>query len=250
MILLLVVGLLILALVFRLLGTAQRDRTKSLWSRLLLQICGVKVHLSFPQGQSRVPDTALIALNHVSWLDIFVLNTVVPATFVAKSEIRSWPVVGWLVAGAGTIFIERGSRHAVRRVNHEIRRRLERNEHVAFFPEGSTSNGFDLLPFHASLFAAALTDDPTNEDQLSQLILPVQPAVLRYFQDGLQSDRCAYIDHQTLVHSVMRIVSARGLSVELEFLPVITSLPPPMTRHAVAAKAEEQIRYAVRSRQG
>jgi 1-acyl-sn-glycerol-3-phosphate acyltransferase len=233
-------GLLTLMLVYRFFSNQQRATIKKNWSGVLLMLCGLRTHVIFSAHQQSVPRQALIALNHVSWLDIFVVNHVVPATFIAKSEIRSWPILGWLVAGAGTIFIERGSRHAVRRVNHEIKRRLEQEEHVAFFPEGSTSDGFSLLPFHSSLFAAALTDD----DQ-AYLTLPVQPAVLRYFEKDVRSARCAYIDHQTLVHSVVQILSTPGLSVELEFLPVIDSLAPPLTRHALAAQTEDQIRCAL-----
>jgi 1-acyl-sn-glycerol-3-phosphate acyltransferase len=241
---LILVGLLILVFAYRLFSQQRRDHIRCLWSRMLLEICGLKVALIDTRGTGQPlsgPASAqMIVLNHVSWLDIFVLNSVTPATFVAKSEIRSWPLIGWLVAGAGTVFVERGSRHKVRLLNHEITRRLQAGQRVAFFPEGKTTNGFGLLPFHTSLFAAAL-----HEDQSDQLMVPIQPAALRYFQDGQASDCCAYIDDQTLVGSMVRILTAAQLSVELEYLPEILTLPRPVTRHAVAAKAEAMIRQAV-----
>ena len=94
----------------------------------------------------------MIVANHVSWLDIFVINALDPCRFVAKAEIRSWPVMGWLAAGAGTVFIARGNRRELRHIFKGIVSVLAQGQRVAFFPEGTTSRQGEVLPFHANLF--------------------------------------------------------------------------------------------------
>jgi 1-acyl-sn-glycerol-3-phosphate acyltransferase len=237
---LLISGLLILFSVSLMVPHRQRARIRQRWSRRLLQVCGMRLALHGDlSSQDHVPPR-LVVMNHVSWLDIFVLNAFLPVTFVAKSEIRRWPIVGWLVSGTGTIFIERGNRHAVRHVNHEIRRRLSRQEHVAFFPEGTTSSGHDVLRFHTSLFGSVLYDETP-----AVLAATIQPIAIRYFQNAQKSLIPAYIDDDTLVGSILKILGARGLSAELTVLPPVVSLPDGTTRHELAAQLESQLRQAI-----
>jgi 1-acyl-sn-glycerol-3-phosphate acyltransferase len=236
-------GLLILFAGFRWLPLARQRAIKACWSRLVLRLCGVGRVVRRDHAAPLLERPCLIVMNHVSWLDIFVLNAVAPSTFVAKSEIRRWPLLGWLVADAGTIFVERGQRHAVRRVNHDIRRRIARGEQIAFFPEGTTTTGESILPFHTSLFASALHES-AHPVQVTQQ-LRVQPAIVRYRQHGAHSNIPAYVGNQTLVNSVWQILSAKGLTAELEFLRIIDELPAPVTRHALAAQAEAVILAAL-----
>src|SRR3546814_8318273 len=88
------------------------------WSRVLMRLCGVAVRI---KGEPKRSGPVLWVANHVSWVDIFVLNSIRPTSFVAKSDIRRWPVLGWLVAGAGTVFIERGNRNAIRAVTEQMK---------------------------------------------------------------------------------------------------------------------------------
>ncbi len=235
----LVAGLLILLFGYRWLPVGARSRIKQGWSRWLVSACGLRIQL-VRSATSPTPHPSFLVMNHVSWLDIFVLNAVLPATFVAKAEIRRWPLVGWLVAGSGTIFVERGSRHAVRRVNQLILKRLAAGERVAFFPEGTTTDGSGLLPFHTSLFAAAMVSD--GETFQSQVI---QPIALMYFQGDERTAVPAYIGDQTLVDSIVQILSTRDLSAQIHFLPVIDQIPTPVTRHVLAAESERRIRTAI-----
>lgn len=259
---LLLAGLLILFSVYRLLEPQHRRWIQQRWSQLLLRICGLTLRATGQWPKSQETTAHLVVMNHVSWLDIFALNAVMPVTFVAKSEIRRWPVVGWLVSGTGTIFIERGNRHAVRHVNHEIRRRIHRTESVAFFPEGTTSDGRDVVRFHTSLFAAAL-----HEEGKAVLAVPIFPVGIRYFQRGARSVIPAYTGDDTLVGSIVKILSHRGLSVELTGLSLIstvssaasdtgvdTGIAPAdtitrdtMTRHDLAASVEQRVGALVRS---
>lgn len=157
-------GLATCALLFPLAGSARRDRLVARWSRRLLGICRIEL------AQHGAPLAhALLAANHVSWLDIFVINAVAPSHFVAKAEIRAWPAMGWLAQRAGTIFIARGNRRDLRHTFKGIVDELERGQRVAFFPEGTTAAQGALLPFHANLFEAAV-----------DAAVPLQPLALAY----------------------------------------------------------------------
>jgi 1-acyl-sn-glycerol-3-phosphate acyltransferase len=158
-------GLATCALVFPWAGEALRDRMIERWSRQLLAICGVSVG---EVGGSPALAHAMIVANHISWLDIFVINALHPCRFVAKSEIRAWPVLGWLVDKAGTVFIARGNRRELRNIFKGMVAALEAGQRVAFFPEGTTAAQGQVLPFHANLFEAAVDSR-----------VPVQPYALR-----------------------------------------------------------------------
>lgn len=240
--LLLVSGLLTLFSVYPLTRSHTRARIRAAWSRLLLRACGVQLQCT-GQAVEGIITPVLVVMNHVSWLDIFVLTAVFPATFIAKSEIRRWPLVGWLVSGSGTIFIERGSRHAVRHVNQEISRRLLRGEHVAFFPEGTTSDGSTVRSFHTSLFAAAMPDHVPAVPGVAVL-----PAALTYMQSSRRSETAPYIDEQTLMNSMLRILRARGLSAQLHLLDLVPVDHAQTTRHALAAQVRERIDQVVQAR--
>ncbi|MEY3981417.1 MAG: hypothetical protein RLZZ281_286 [Pseudomonadota bacterium] len=239
MALLLLAGLAILAAVFPWASDRKRNHLKRSWSRWVIAAAGLRL-VSRPGTMHAPSRPTMIVMNHVSWLDIIVLNAVMPVTFVAKSEIRGWPLVGLLAARTGTIFIERGSRHAVRRVNHEIVHRIDRGEVVAFFPEGTTSDGRQVLPFHASLFAMAV---PNSEHQRSGAV--VVPMAILYRHRGHPTTQAAYIDDQTLVGSMVNILSLSGLEVILEALEPVTADATPDARHALAMQTREHIAQAV-----
>ncbi|MBU3724046.1 MAG: 1-acyl-sn-glycerol-3-phosphate acyltransferase [Burkholderiaceae bacterium] len=244
--LLLLFGLLILFSFYRFIPLAQRCAARRVWSRLLLAIGGVRLEVEKPRGL--IADSPmLVVMNHVSWLDIFVLNSVLPSTFIAKSEIRQWPLVGWLLMGADTLFIERASRHAVRHVNHRILERLRRGEHVAFFPESTTSDGTLVLPFHSSLFAMAVPRKKGGDESGTVLLAPprVLPVALRYFQYDAPSLIPAYIGEQTFLESVLAILTARGLSVRLRILEPMLPADAEITRQMLAQMAHRRVSAAV-----
>jgi 1-acyl-sn-glycerol-3-phosphate acyltransferase len=179
----------------------------------------------------------LWVVNHISWLDIFVLNCVRATAFVAKSEIRHWPLIGWLAAGAGTIFIERASRHAVHKVGHAMQAHFAREQAVGLFPEGTTSSGFDLLPFYANLFEPA-----------RKAATRIQPVALLYFHQGRRSDLAAFVGEQTLLESLWQVLSNSSLSIEIHFLPTLLEAgaesPPPRT--VLSRLAREALATVVR----
>ncbi|MEJ7806754.1 MAG: lysophospholipid acyltransferase family protein, partial [Telluria sp.] len=124
------VGLAACALYFPWVGKARRNGYVQRWSRVLLAICGVSVHQT--PGAPAL-EHAMIVANHVSWLDIFVINALHPCHFVAKSEIREWPLLGWLAAKGGTVFLARGNRRELRDTFKGMVAALQAGERVAFF---------------------------------------------------------------------------------------------------------------------
>ncbi len=188
------------AVMMRILGRSGRRVSVRVFARGVLFLCGVRFDR---QQAGELPSPCLVVSNHVSWLDIYVLHALEPMTFIAKSQIRSWPVIGWLVTAAGTLYIERGRRHAVHDVLHQAQRRCDLGERICFFPEGTTSEGHGLLKFHSNLFSLV--------ERRPDLL--VQPISIRYWQQGLASSVTAYVGEMTLVGSMLRIMRTPGLSV-------------------------------------
>jgi 1-acyl-sn-glycerol-3-phosphate acyltransferase len=201
----LVQGLATCALVFPWAGDAWRERLIRRWSARLLRIC--RVQLERVPGEDSLAH-ALIVANHISWLDIFVINAVHPCRFVAKAEIRAWPVVGWLVAQAGTVFIARGNRRDLRHIFKGLVDALAGRRRVAFFPEGTTASQGTLLPFHANLFEAAI-----------DAAVPVQPVALSYVDAaGAWHPAVDYTGDTTFVDSVLRIMQGEPVVARLACL--------------------------------
>jgi len=224
----LVIGLWTCAFVFPLTDAAGRERRIRRWSIKLLAICGVQLKISH-MGNTREPARALIVSNHVSWIDIFVINSLHPCRFVAKSDIRDWPLIGWLCEKVGTIFITRGRQRDVRRIYEGLVSSIRAGERVAFFPEGTTVAQGSLLPFHANLFEAAI-----------EAQVPIQPCALRYLdQTGRLHPAADFVGDMTFVQSLVAILQAGKIKAEL------TLLPPIETRSAhrrdLAAAARQTI---------
>jgi len=208
---------------------ARRVRIRR-WSRRLLHLLGIDIRMAGTLGSGR--GSVLVIANHVSWLDIFVLHAVGPVRFIAKAEIVRWPVVGRLVRGVGTLFIERARRHDTHRVNREVAAALAGGDIVAVFPEGTVTNGSKVLPFKASLLQPIV-------DARGAL----QPVAIRYrTRAGERSFVPAYHD-VSFMQSVWRICGARALVVDMVAMPLL----PAQDRHRreLAAAAEAAIREAV-----
>jgi 1-acyl-sn-glycerol-3-phosphate acyltransferase len=218
--------------VFPLVSDARRRHLVKRWSGRLLRILCVEARI---EGEIAREGNVLVVANHISWLDIFVLNTLQPARFVAKADLRRWPVVGWLIAGVGTLFIERDRRHDTHRVNRHVADVLAGGDVIAVFPEGTTSDGRGLLPFHTSLLQPIVDAEGH-----------VQPIAIRYrTPDGEHSDAPAYVGDTTFFESFWRVIGERELVVELH---VATALPARARhRRELSRAAEAAIRTALAS---
>jgi 1-acyl-sn-glycerol-3-phosphate acyltransferase len=227
----LVHGLIVASLMLPWLPKSGRDARKRRWSKKLLAILSVSVHEQHtPQ---KLPERCVLVLNHISWLDIFVINARSPATFIAKSEIRDWPIVGWLCTLVGTLYIERGRPSAARKATAAIVAELERGELIAVFPEGTTTFGRTLEPFHAALFQPAVDAGAT-----------LQPVALRYRdRAGAHTDAAGYVGETSFIESVWTIVSARHMVADLHFLPTVSARGH--TRRSLAERTEASIAAAL-----
>lgn len=223
-------GLLIVWLRFPSLDKAGRHQRIQWWSRKLLALLGVELQLS---GAGR-PGAKLVIANHVSWLDIAAMHAVLPeARFVSKADIKHWPVVGMLVRGVDTLFIERASKRDALRVVHQTAEALKNGDTVAVFPEGTTGAGPEPLPFHANLLQAAIATE-----------LPIQPVALRWHEPHERFSTAArFIGDTTLVQSLWRVVMARGLAVRIDILSAVATAHA--DRRALAEHLRQQIAAAL-----
>jgi 1-acyl-sn-glycerol-3-phosphate acyltransferase len=165
------------------------------WARGLLAILGVRLRV----GALRVAPGSLVVANHVSWLDAVVLRALVDARFVAKREVRRWPLLGWLLELNGTLFIERRPCRDLLRLNAEVAALLARGESVAAFPEGTSTDGAGVLPFKPALFEPAVRGGH-----------PVHAIALAY-GDGT----AAFTGETTLWHSLLAVAAIPRLVVEV-----------------------------------
>jgi 1-acyl-sn-glycerol-3-phosphate acyltransferase len=222
-------GIATTAFVFPLIGLPRRQALIRSWSEHLLRIMHIdaRVHGLPSEG---LPGNMLIVANHVSWLDIFVLNTVQPARFIAKAELRRWPLVGLMISGCGTLFIERERRREAHRVNDHAREVLAAGDTIAIFPEGTTTDGTTLLPFHGSLLQPVI-------DAQGHL----QPIAIRYLhRDGAFNDAPAYVGDTTFMASFWRVLGERAMVVEMTLTPALAA--GSRHRRELSREAEQAIR--------
>ena len=206
-----------------------RARLMRRWARRLLRGLAVDVHL---RGTPAAEATLLVA-NHVSWLDTYAIHTVEAARFVAKSEVGTWPVIGTIAERFGTIFIRRGCFRSAARTVGALAEALCRGESVAAFPEATTSDGRDLLPFFPAMFQAAVLTGAR-----------VQPVALRYRdRDGRHSSAAPFIGEMSVADSLRLLLREPRLTVEVTFCAPID--PYGLTRRELAIRSRGAIATAL-----
>lgn len=198
-------GAAVLAVVFPRASQAERERLLRWWATKLLRVLGIGLVID---GVAPRPGGVLIIANHVSWLDIMAITAVRPVRFISKIEVGRWPLVGWLVTRAGTLYIERGNRRDTVRVMHHMAQALQQGDALAVFPEGTTSDGHGVLPFHGNLLQAAIST-----------ATPIQPIALRYSDPHHRvSPAVAYVGDTSLLQSLWWVVCASGVQVHVSVL--------------------------------
>jgi 1-acyl-sn-glycerol-3-phosphate acyltransferase len=226
-------GLFIVTVVFPRLSEVQRQQHIGRWSRRVLRAMGVALRA---QGQLG-PGAKMLVANHVSWLDVMVLHALCPqARFVAKSEVRYWPLIGRLVVGAQTFFVERTRPQQARQTVAAITAALRTGATVVVFPEGTTTNGHSVLPFRSSLLQAALVGATV-----------VRPVALRYSDahEHLSRD-VPYIDNDTLLGSLWRTARAEQLVAEVRVLPALAGADA--DRRVLAVALRDAVQAALRGK--
>jgi len=181
------------------------------WSRKLLRILAVH-----PVVEGALPDwdgPVMVVANHISWLDIFVISSVRATRFIAKREIRDWPVVGWIVEKSGTLFLEREARRDLARMAEQVHEALARHDCVGLFPEGTTTEGDRLLKFHGSLFEPAIRNAAR-----------IVPVLVRYeMPDGSPCANASFAGEITFMQCLARIVRERSMVARIAFLEPVAA---------------------------
>ena len=198
-------GLGTIVFVFPRLSPPRRRERVQAWSRRVLEVLDIAVLV---RGEPPRHGPVLLVANHISWLDILVIHAAQYCRFVSKSDVKSWPLIGTLATGAGTLYIERASRRDALRVVHHMAASLKAGDVLAVFPEGTTSDGVSLLPFHGNLVQAAISAGA-----------PVQPVALQ-FRDaatGANSISPCYVGDDTLAGSVWRTLTGPRITAVVSF---------------------------------
>lgn len=175
------------------------------WSKKTLGLMGVVVRLKSMSNANDTP--SLLVANHVSWLDVLVIQSLQPSVFIAKKEVGQWPVVGAIAKACGVVFVDRGSPSSAKKMVDDVANALHHGYRVAGFPEGTSSEGFTVSLFHANLFEAAIHRQ-----------VDVLPIALRYVDKdtGDLSSTAAFVGEMGFVDSLHRILSAQTITVDVQ----------------------------------
>lgn len=197
------------------------------WGLSICRILNIQVTV---HGKIPRPPFFLVS-NHLSYADVWVLFSVLRGTFIAKSDVKKWPVIGWIIATSGILFVDRSRRMDVKRVNEEISRSITDSQGVILFPEGTTSPGDDVLPFRSPLLHYP-----------AQKQMPVHTVAIHYTSKDVHFTAREYIcwwDDTPFAHHVLRMMRLKGSVADLYFgeEPVSDS-----DRKTLTAKVESQIR--------
>ena len=225
-------GLALVTFRFSGLALAPRQRLIGQWSARLLHILGVRLSVSGTWLPGEQP--AMLVANHVSWLDIYVLNALCPSHFVAKSEIAHWPLLGPLARKSGTVFIERARKRDILRVNAALTELLREGARIAVFPEGTTSAGNTVLPFRPALLQAAVNCGA-----------PVCPIALRYERiDGSLCAEAAFTGDTSFAAALWQVLKQPAIRVHLQVFPAAQGAPI-AERKALARDAQRCVARAL-----
>ena len=201
------------------------------WSQSLLSMLNVQMRVLAQHGLQH-HEGQLILANHISWLDVFVINASTPARFVAKSDVAAWPLIGWMVRRSGTLFIRREYRRDTSRANQMVTNCLRGGERVTVFPQGTSTNGTEPVHFHSAMVQTAI-DAQCN----------VQPLSIRYLDDaGRILTKVAFTGDMTFAASMWQILCVSRFTVIVTYLPTLACIGA--TRREVAKQAEVAVNAA------
>ncbi len=205
----------------------QQEHIIQFWCKKLLSIFQIKVEIRGLEDYLVNQKKYLMVANHISWMDIIVIQSIKPSIFVAKSDVASWPLFGWVAQMTGTIFIKRDKVSDIKKALKKIKRRLIKRS-VCIFPEGTSTNGRYLLPFKSNLFQASIDTHKS-----------ILPFCLRYEQNDMYTDKVAFVDDMSLVDSIVSIKQEKDIKAVVEILQPIR---PRFNRKELASYAHEMIR--------
>jgi lyso-ornithine lipid O-acyltransferase len=208
------------------------------YHRAVCALLGVRVHLS---GASIAPGPVLLVSNHISWLDIPVLGSIAPLSFVAKREVATWPFISLLAKLQRTVFIDRTRRSSVAETRRQILARLMAKERVILFAEGTSSDGNQVLPFKSSLFAAIEPSEQNGNGHLIQTVAIVYTRVHGLPMNRQQRPAVAWYGDMDMLSHAWGVLKAGPLDVQVRLgEPVAMSAVG--DRKKLAVHAYERVR--------
>jgi 1-acyl-sn-glycerol-3-phosphate acyltransferase len=171
-------------------------------ARIVMGFLGIRLEIT-----GKPPERGLLVSNHLSYLEVLIFGAALPCYLVSKAEISRWPFFGPLARAGGTLFVDRGSRASAELVTEQIAERLRGTVPVLFFPEGTSTDGSQLLRFHSRLFTPAVAAG-----------VPVTAAAVRYvLEDGSpERELCWFGDDAFLTH-FWKVLGSPNFSAELRF---------------------------------
>ncbi|MDJ0832518.1 MAG: lysophospholipid acyltransferase family protein [Gammaproteobacteria bacterium] len=197
------------------------------WLKLCALIFGCRIQVSSDNRQALTDiEGSLIVANHISWLDILVLGGLFNVRFLSKSEIRGWPFVGWLSAASGTLFIERGRGSEIS--NTLITEALRQGDNVLIFPEGTTTDGVSVKPFHPRLFKSAISAQK-----------PVTPVMISYLHRHQPNTGIAWDDDTSFMTTLWHIIGSWRTDVQVHCFAEQSSAVE--SRKELAKRCHQQI---------
>lgn len=206
-------GLLISGAVLPLVNKPQRAWLIQWWCKHLLAAFNIKVvRTGFVPDSKPYPTKTMFVGNHISWSDIHALSSTLPLRFIAKSDIKHWPVFGYLAIKCNTLFIDRSKKRDAKRMIDAAVESLHQGDNLCLFPEGTTTDGTKMQPFKTSLIQAAIEAEAT--------IWPV--AIFYPNEQGQANTKASYADDTTLPESMQNILAQKQPVVELHFLKPIS----------------------------
>jgi len=185
------------------------------WMKVLAFLIGLKIHVT---GK---PVEGLLAANHISWMDIIGLDTIIASRFVSKDDVLRWPIIGLLPKWSGTFFLKRGSAAAVSRLNNEIQHALTESSTVAVFPEGATQDGRKVHRFFSAILQAGIDAE-----------VPVQAVAIRYVRNGKRDEVASFVGNISFPAHVLNILKVASTNVFFHFCDPI--MAKGMTRKELA----------------
>lgn len=188
-------------------GERLDQMTIRLWSVLMMRAFGMRVL----RHGTPLPGAALFVANHVSWIDIILLDSQRVVGFVAKSEIERWPVIGWLASRGGTIYHHRGNNESLHGVMHQMLLLLQNGSPVGVFPEGRTCSGESINVFHARIFQPAVLAN-----------VPAQPVALKYGERGSAQTLVAFRPRENFLQNFWRMLGEPSRLAEVHFLEPVS----------------------------
>ena len=198
------------------------------WAKRLLRILRIKITLTGEVLKFLSKDTYLIVSNHISWLDIPVIFSLKLITFVSASEVKTWPIIGILAKISGAIFVDRNRKSSlvevIQAMNHHFK---NEKQSICIFPEGITSNGYQVLPFKSNLFQSAF--------ESNKLILPLS---IKYKENNVLTNRTSFHGSTTLFQSFKRVAKSNLIEVVVD---IGHPVKPTQSRKDLSLKIQEAI---------